>query len=112
MLIKVLILVILFWPAPKANAEFFTGNGLLSLLQSNNTADKIQAIGYIQGVFDAHSNATICAPANVTAGQINDMIKNYLENNPAIRNRTADVIIRDALKGIWPCANRNPGRGV
>lgn len=103
-------LAMLFFIPVVANAEFFTGNGLLSLLQSNNVAEKIQGIGYIQGVYDAHANVTVCAPANITAGQLNDMIKNYLENNPATRNRTADVIIRDALRGIWPCANRGNQR--
>lgn len=112
MLIKLLILVALFWPAPKANAEFFTGNGLLNLLQSHEIIDRIHGLGYVQGVFDAYSNITICPPAGVTAGQVRDMIKNYLENNPAIRNKTADIIIRDAFKLVWPCANRNSGRGV
>lgn len=99
------ILVGLLFVPMMAHAEFFTGNKLLGLLQSN-TLDQVHALGYIQGVFDAHMGSSICPPSNVTAGQVNDMIKNYLENSPAIRNKTADIIIRDALKSIWPCANR------
>lgn len=109
---KHLFAAILMTFAVKANAEFFTGNGLLNLLQSHEVIDRIHGLGYVQGVFDAHSGATICSPAGVTAGQVRDMTKNYLENNPAIRNKTADIIIRDAFKLVWPCANRNPGRGV
>lgn len=89
-----------------AHAEFFTGNKLLGLLQSSSTLDRVHALGYIQGVFDAHMGSNICPPNNVTAGQVNDMIQNYLENSPSVRNKTADIIIRDAFKGIWPCANR------
>lgn len=96
----------------KAHAEFFTGNMLLNLLQSTEVIDRIHGLGYIQGVFDAYSNITICPPANVTAGQVRDMIKNYLENNPAIRNKTADIIIRDAFKLVWPCRNNNSRSGV
>ena len=93
--------------AAKANAEFFTGNQLLSLMQSSNTIDKIHALGYLQGVVDAHSSVTICPPPTVTAGQINDMIKNYLENTPSVRHKTADIIVRDALKPVWPCRQNN-----
>lgn len=108
---KKLIVGLLMVPA-MAHAEFFTGNELLSKLQSRDAIDKIQALGYIQGVFDANMSITVCPPAGVTAGQVNDMIKNYLENIPATRNRTADRIIQDALKSVWPCQNRNPARGA
>ena len=103
---------LLFVPA-MARAEFFTGNQLLTLLRSNEMWDRMQGLGYIQGVFDANMSIVICPPAGVTAGQVNDMIKNYLENTPATRNRSADRLIQDALKSVWPCQNRNvPGRGA
>ena len=95
-----------------AHAEFFTGNELLALIQSREVIDRMQALGYIQGVFDANMNIVVCPPSGVTAGQVQDMIKNYLQNIPATRNRTADQIIQDALKSVWPCQNRTPGRGA
>lgn len=88
-----------------ASAEFFTGNKLHGLLNGSNI-DKIHALGYIQGVFDAYHSIIICAPATVNAGQVNDMIKNYLENTPAIRHRPADQIIAEALIGVWPCKDK------
>lgn len=108
---KKLLACLLFAPA-MAHAEFFTGNELLRLLQSNNLMDKTQALGYIQGVTDAYMGVVVCPPDGVNAGQVNDMVKNYLENTPATRNRTADLIISDALKSIWPCKSRGNGRPI
>ena len=108
---KKLLIALLMVPA-MARAEFLTGNQLLALLQSQEVLDRIHALGYIQGVTDANMSIVICPPDNVTAGQVKDMIKNYLQNIPATRNRSADRIIQDALKSVWPCQNRTPGRGV
>jgi len=104
-------------PASQARAEFFTGNDLATLLNSQSNSDRIQALGFIQGVFDVYVHVTICPPANVTAGQLNDMIRNYLNNNPAIRHHTAERLINQALKQVWPCQQRPqpsqpPGRGA
>jgi hypothetical protein len=90
-----------------AHAEFFTGNDLLTKM-NGDAADRIQAIGYVQGVFDVYVHVTICPPnggRDITAGQIRDMIKNYLTNSPATRHKTAESLIHEALKGVWPCQN-------
>ena len=109
---KKLLIALLMVPA-MVRAEFFTGNKLLEKLQAQDYMERMQALGYIQGVFDANAGIIICPPNNVNAGQVNDMIKNYLENTPSIRHRTADVIIQEAFKSVWPCKNRNiPGRGA
>jgi hypothetical protein len=99
-----LIAIALFVPS-MASAEFFTGNKLLSLL-NGTTLDQVQALGYIQGVFDAHSSVIICPPGNITAGQVNDMVKNYLSNTPALRHYSADTIIGEALSKVWPCQDK------
>ena len=108
---KKLLLCLLMVPA-MARAEFFTGNNLLALLKSNNSMDLVQGLGYVQGVFDSHVKVTICPPPNITAGQVSDMVRNYLDNNPATRNYSADSLISNALRQVWPCANRTPGRGA
>ena len=108
---KKLLIALLMIPA-MARAEFFTGNDLLALIQSREVIDRMQALGYIQGVFDANMSIVICPPSGVTAGQVQDMIRNYLQNIPATRNRSADRIIQDALKSVWPCQNKAPGRGA
>ena len=84
---------------------FWDGNKLYNKLQGN-TMEQMQALGYIMGVADALDTATICAPNNVTAGQINDMMKNYLENYPAVRHLAADSLISLVLGRMWPCEKK------
>jgi MFS-type transporter involved in bile tolerance (Atg22 family) len=105
------ILIALLLAPKKADAEFFSGNDLLQRQFSSDTAERISAMGYVMGVFDVYVRVTFCAPNTVTAGQLNDMIKNYLTNNPAIRHRSAESIISDALKQAWPCKSQSKGGG-
>ena len=108
---KKLLATLLFVPA-MARADFFDGNTLLKELRDSNGYGFFTSIGYIQGVVDAHNSLFFCAPAGVTAGQVKDMVKNHLEANPQIRHIAAERIIRDQLVKVWPCANRNNGRGT
>jgi len=101
---KKLLTILLLVPA-MAYAEFFSGNTLLSRM-NGDANERIQALGYIQGVSDAYVRIVFCPPENVTAGQLYDMMKNYLTNNPVSRNRTADAIIAEAFGQVWPCAKR------
>ena len=68
-----------------AQAEFKDGNKLLSELNHEVFYTRGVAMGYIMGVADAGAGGVHCAPPNVTAGQLQDMVKNYLENTPAER---------------------------
>lgn len=107
-----LIVSLLFIPA-MAHAEFETGNSLLADLQSSSIGQRMHALGFVKGVADVYVNVTFCPPNNsagITAGQLNDMVKNYLEINPAIRHRTAESIINDLFKRTWPCPTNNRGR--
>ena len=100
------IIIAMLLASTPAKAEFFSGNDLATKLNSSNTIDQAVALGFIQGVFDVYVSITICPPNNaagITAGQLNDMIKNYLNNNPALRHHTAESIINEALKALWPC---------
>ena len=101
-----LLATVLFVPCI-AHAEFFSGNLLLSRMNSTETVDRVIALGYVMGVFDALAGAIHCAPAGpeITSGQIRDMVKAWIEQNPGQRHRMADRIIGDVLKQAWPCAN-------
>ncbi len=105
---KKLLVVLAFVPTV-ASAEFFSGNDLYRRMNSTDYMERAQAMGYIQGAFDAGQHWRHCAPdsAGVTAGQVNDIVKQYLERNPALRNQAADLLVVDALKKIWPCPVRN-----
>ena len=98
--------------ATPAHAEFFTGNDLYNRL--NDESYFIQGVGhgYVIGVFDVGQNALHCASNNVTAGQVKDLAKAYLRNNPEIRDKSADSILMSLFEKTWPCANRRKGTGV
>ena len=101
---RALILALLL--AGTAHAEFIDGNQLLSKLKDSNYFTQGYAMGYIVGIADMGMGIVHCAPPNVTAGQLNDMVKNYLENTPAERHMTGDAIVNKILKTMWPCAKR------
>ena len=98
--------------AGTAQAEFYTGNQLLNMMNGSNM-EKMHAMGYVVGIADVWAEIRFCphrsGGANVTAGQVNDVVQQYLTINPHLRNQTADVLTLNALSSAWPCANR--GRG-
>jgi hypothetical protein len=104
---KKVLAALLFVPLA-ANAGFYTGNTLLSKIRSDNFMDKSLALGYIMGVFDTGMNASHCPPNGVTAGQLNDLVKQVLEASPASRNMDADVLLIYTFKSAWPC-KKGPG---
>lgn len=93
-----------------AHAEFWDGNKLLERLNSSSTFNQATALGYIMGVSDTMQGANHCPPENVTAGQMQDMVTNYLNNVPAQRHKTADTIVLQVLRGAFPCTNSRSGR--
>lgn len=93
-----------------ANAEFINGNDLWKYLNDTNYFAKGHSLGYVTGVFDATRNTWHCPPQNgggITAGQVEDIVKQYLTNNPGMRNLPADVLISIALSQVWPCQNKS-----
>lgn len=91
-----------------AHAEFKDGNELLSNMNSIHVEDRMAALGYVMGVADVGWGFIFCAPGTVQAGQIRDMVKNYLTNTPAERHLTADILVSRTLKLAWPCKKGNP----
>ena len=93
-----------------ASAEFLTGNELYTRL-TGDLSDRMYALGYVVGVYDVNVHVTFCprVETNITAGQVQDITIRYLSSNPGQRHRSAEILVRDALKQVWPCANRNKG---
>jgi hypothetical protein len=46
-------------------------------------------------------------PSNVEAGQIFDVVKNYLEKHPEKRHQSASSLVMMALKEAFPVAKEN-----
>ena len=93
-----------------AMAEFWDGNSLLQRMNSDNAHERVQAMGYVMGVHDVFSKVSVCSPQNITVGQLRDLVKDYLERNPAIRHYSADSLAVNIMKQTWPCPSK--GRGV
>jgi hypothetical protein len=86
-----------------AHATYFIdGNKLLN--EMDNNSGRMYSLGYVVGVVDSLNQVVFCLPPTVTAGQIKDMIHNYLRNTPAERHLPASVIIANAFIGGFPCS--------
>ena len=94
-----------------AHAEFFSGNDLLAKMNGGNSYDVSLALGYVMGVFDTTVGVDHCSPERVTSGQARDVVRNYLEANPSMRQYSADIHVRVALGRAWPCPQKQ-GTGV
>ena len=97
--------------ASSAHAEFRTGNKLLSEINSDVPFTNGLSLGYLMGVTDAGGGSNHCPPPEVTAGQINDMVKKSLTDTPSIRHLPADAIVYYVLRTAWPCAKKSGTRG-
>ena len=83
------------------HAEFKDGNKLLAEMRGA-AMEQMVALGYVTGVADALNGSSVCPPPNVTAGQMKDMVLQYLENFPRSRSFTGDTIIHLVLSTAWP----------
>ena len=89
--------------AGSAHAEFWDGNRLLDRM-NGGIAEQMQALGYVMGISDMGQDTLHCPPPNATAGQMEDIVKRYLNNNPAVRHLSADTIVNRALALVFPCS--------
>jgi len=93
-----------------ASTVYETGNHLLrDLRDATGTGfGPTYALGYIVGAADAYGGSALCIPGTVTKGQINDVVRQFLEQEPGIRDMPADVLVLIALSNHWACPK---GRG-
>lgn len=106
---KALIATLALVSASATHAEFFDGNDLLEGINSTSNVKYGGALGYIMGVTDTLRGVSTCPPPNTTAGQLRDMVKQYLDLYPASRTFTGDAIVHRVVSTAWPCENRKKG---
>jgi hypothetical protein len=99
------ILLLAFASLP-AQAEFLDGNKLLNRINGSSTVEEMVALGYVMGVHDVGQGILHCSPSNAQAGQVLDMVRNYLTNTPAERHLSADILVNRVLKIAFPCQQR------
>jgi hypothetical protein len=89
----------------QANNVYETGNHLLrDLRDATGTGfGPTYALGYIVGAADAYGGSALCIPGTVTKGQLNDVVRQFLEQEPGIRDLPADILVLMALSNHWAC---------
>ena len=86
-----------------AHAQFITGNMLHTRVNSDETHDRIWAMGFITGVSDAYDDELFCIPTGVNVSQITDVTKDFLRRNPRDRHIAAAALVMLALVDTFPC---------
>jgi hypothetical protein len=87
---------------------FWTGNDLYHSFQS----ETLEAHRYVMGVTDSlwlmmeHGfiEKLFCTPENVEMGQVADVVKLFLEKNPAQRHKVAVQSVVLSLREAFPCS--------
>lgn len=89
-----------------AQAQIITGNRLLSDINSSSVTDKAFAMGVVASVADSFDNDVFCITPRATVGQMTDLTRQYLEENPKHRHRPAVVLVLIALADAFPCEKK------
>jgi hypothetical protein len=93
--------------AEHANGYFKTGNEIKTMLEARSPLDNIEALGYVTGVADGVMQVgLVCAPPQVTTGQIQAVALKYMRDNPDILHMPSYGIIGRALIDTWPCKRK------
>jgi hypothetical protein len=91
-------------------ADFQDGN---TLLQDCTQQDLLFCVGYIDGIADALRKNWVdgfraCLSENVTAGQLKDIVVQYLLLNPAVRHTAAVGLVSYAISKAFPWVANDP----
>ena len=89
---------------------YINGNTLLQRINGLDVENTF-ALGYVVGAYDAYAQEQtwdnqkhyICMPQSVETGQMLDIVKKYLNDNPSIRHFAAGGSVLTALSISFPC---------
>ena len=115
-LVAVCLSVAVLASGPAMAGTFANGNLLYSQCQAaHGTSDHGACQGYIIGIFDALDETKkyggiggfrACAPQHINRIQVIDVMKQFLEKNPALRHFAASGLVAQALSEAWPCPKK------
>jgi len=104
------VILLVFWAWPAHAQIFKSGNDIYSLCTSDSPSDNRVCLHYILGVTDAFSeinaardNPLFCIRPTMTARQIHDVVKNFLDERPADRDAGAPALVLEAIQQAFPC---------
>jgi hypothetical protein len=101
-------IVIAAWLLCSSSAFAVGFRGGNTLLQDCTYQNISFCYGYVDAVTEALGQNTIngyeaCVPGNVVAGQMYDIVVQYLRKNPADRHLLAVGSVADAIPKAFPC---------
>jgi hypothetical protein len=90
-----------------ARADFRDGNQLYAECPPES-GYRLFCQGYIAAITDAARHAPVaghkvCGSADVTLGQMVDVVRRYLEAHPELRHFPAEDLVAEALAEAFPC---------
>jgi hypothetical protein len=97
---------------PAAAGSNLNGNDLLDRCSASASENPIQwgvCLGYVAAIADALGQGRpihgvrACPAADVTSGQMMDVVRQWLERNPARRHLAGSVLVAAALQQAFPC---------
>lgn len=97
-----------------AGAYFLDGDELMNHCSANIPDERFDpaiCVTYIMGAYDAYMfqrlvrNQPRCTPRALTAGQLREVVVDYLQDNPDNRGMDASALVWNAIIAEWPeCA--------
>ena len=108
---SILLALALLLASLPASAAFMDGNELHEMCTSQNEWERLQCLGYLQGVVDGQtyvqqfwsSPLSYCANPTTTVGQVTDTVKMYLADHPEAWHNDAASLVTAALREAFPC---------
>jgi hypothetical protein len=103
---RLLVIGLLLAPTPTL-AGFVNGNELLGWCAADSHRADCRA--YVMGIADTLASTLIkrdfiaCTSVGVTAGQLGDIVRRWLEKNPKVRHASAEGLVATALIEAFPC---------
>ena len=107
MLLRLTFIFSVLFSSP-AWADFLTGNTLYDLCSSEISQKKGICAGYVTAIADVLASSPLygeeaCIPTEATAGQVLDVVEQWLSQYPEQRHYTAHILAVLALSDAFPC---------
>lgn len=100
----IIITMILMGSMANAQMSLKNGSGIHEACSKGTDFASGFCLGYVAGSFDAVDFSKIaCIPAGVTTGQVRDVVKQFMTNNPSLRHFSASSLIKEAIRVAFSC---------
>lgn len=114
---KKLVLTLIIFVSFNSWADFLTSERLFDLYRSYqrveskkyNEVDYRKAyefMGYVTGFMDGLDGKVFCAGNTVTRGHIADVVSQYMDTHPELKDKSSSQIVYQAFSEAFPCKTK------